>query len=456
MRWLRSSVVPVVFLAATTACASAPAAEPRTEVRVEPLPPASNATAPLPALPPTVAAPTIIDAKVPRLTTLTAINQDIAIVVRELALKFGLQYRIDPAVRGVVNVDLRNRTLPEALTAILPRGVSFEISDGVLVVAPTRIVTRIFSLDYVALSRFGTTATVIQRRLPPLGAANSLRGLGDSAATADSRKPLVGGASDVVGGVSVANVWEEIRVGVEALVFDQADPVNVRSPSGPGSTQRPGTPADPTVGPNSRSAPDGRRVIVNPMAGSITVSAFPDRLEQVDAFIRTFESSIQRQALIEATIVEVELDPGAQNGIDWSVVASRGAGALLRPRLTGPSTNVELTLGDGSARIAGVISALATQGRVRVLSRPRASALNNQRVVFDVTTGEIVFSRSRAFVTGANGNVMPVTQVSPTQVNVGLVLDILAIHPEAARGSRIRTSIKELLKEIGKVAAAVG
>jgi MSHA biogenesis protein MshL len=385
------------------------------------MPPAASSPTPLPALPPMVTGPTIVDAKTPRLTTLTAVNQDVAIVVRELALKFGLQYRIDPAVRGVVNVDLRNRTLPEALAAILPRGTSFEIRDGVLLVAPARVATRTFSLDYVALSRFGTTSTVIQRRLPPAGAAapaSASAPPNDVSTPPTLRSAAVNlGVSDVVGSVSVADVWEEIRVGVEALVFDQTDVA-------------------------------GRRVIVNPMAGTITVSALPDRLEQVEAFIRSFESSIQRQAVIDATIVEVELDPAFLNGIDWSAVASRSAGASVsqRPSL---ASGVELTLPGGSAQIAAVIAALSTQGGVRVLSKPRASALNNQRVVFDVTTGEIVFNRSRAFVTSANGDVTPVTQVNPTQVNVGVVLDVL---PQIAADNTITMHVRPAVTSVVRTA----
>ena len=44
----------------------------------------------------------------PRVQDLTAVNQDVGTVVRALATRFGLQYQIDPGVRGLVNTTIRN------------------------------------------------------------------------------------------------------------------------------------------------------------------------------------------------------------------------------------------------------------------------------------------------------------------------------------------------------------
>lgn len=438
-------------------CASAPVSAPRTQVHLDPVKNGANDTAPLPSLP-SIAGEAAISggpSSAPRVTSMSAVNQDVAVVVRELATKFGLQYQIDPQVRGNVNTTLRNKTLTEALSAILPQGMSYQIENGVLRVGPTRLVTRIFSLDYVALSRVGTASTIIQRRLGNTSLSNNAVGGGAIGLGSAGSISSAGGGADVISAVSVADVWEEIRVAVEALLFDAAPVTNqtgqtpITAGAGLGGIGSAGRPF-------SRVSTDGRKLIVNPIAGTITVSGFPSQLEQLETFIRTFESSIQRQVLIEAKIVEVNLDRSFQFGIDWNALAAAGTRSLtIRSRVPASQqtpSNVEFTLSGGAGQITAVLNALSSQGDVRVLSSPRVSALNNQRAVFDVTTGEIVFNVTQTPITSPNGTTTFVSQVTPTQVNVGIVLDVL---PQIGADNTVTMNIRPVVTSVARTATFI-
>lgn len=437
------------------ACASAPAAAPRTQVRLEPVRTAVSEAppAPLPALPSLAGGTAIADrSAAPRLSSLQAVNQDVTAVVRELAGKFGLQYQIDPSVHGMVNTTLRNTTLTEALAAIIPQGVTYEIQNGVLRVGPARMATRIFSLDYVALSRVGTASTVIQRRL---GASGGIGTSGNFGGAQQGGAGQIGGGADVISAVSIADAWEEIRVATEALIFDTP-----AAGATSGQTQVPGQSGLGTSGRAfSRVASDGRRLIINPMAGTITVSAFSGQLDQLELFIRAFEASIQRQVLIEAKIVEVNLDRSFEFGIDWNVVARAGTSSLSvrstpPPMSTGTGTGrVEFTLSGGPGSITAVLNALSSQGDVRVLSSPRVSALNNQRAVFDVTTGEIVFNVTQTPILNPGGQVTFVSQVTPQQVNVGIVLDVLA---QIGADNTVTMNIRPVVTSVRSTATFTG
>lgn len=441
--WGRSLSVTPWWVLVGAACASSPAVPPKTQIRLEPPPVvASDPVAPLPSLPPMTRGGAIADAQGPRLRELNAVDQDLTAVVRVLADQFGLQYKVDPTVRSRVNTTLRNKTLSEALDAIMPQGVGYEIRNGVLLVGPARLETRTFSMDYVALARVGTASTVIQRRL----ASGGLGGTGGTGGVSSG-----GGGADIITGVSIADVWEDVRVAVEALTFDAtagssgtgqastaASVVNVASGAGIAGGR-----------PYSRTTTDGRRLIVNAIAGQITVTAMPSRLALIENFIKNFESSIQRQVLIEAKIVEVNLDRSFEFGIDWNVVASNGTGRLT-PGAGRTGSNVELTFNGGGAQITAVLSALASQGDVRVLSSPRVSALNNQRAVFDVTTGEIVFSASRTPVLQPNGTTVFIEQVTPTQVNVGIVLDVLA---QIGADNTVTMNIRPVVTSVARTAS---
>lgn len=446
--WGRSLRVAPWWVLVGAACASSPSVAPQTHVRLE-KPLAAEPLAPLPSLPPASGGGSIVDAQTPRLRELNAPDQDLTVVVRALALQFGLQYQVDPSVRARVNTTLRNKTLTEALDAIMPQGVGYEIRNGVLRVGPARLDTRTFSMDYVALARVGTASTVIQRRLGGSSALGGTPGATGAAGTAG-----IGGNSgaDVITGVSIADVWEDIRVAVEALTFDA---------TGTGADQV-GTASAPSVTtaggagiaggrPYSRTSRDGRRLIVNPIAGQITVTAMPARLDQIEAFIKGFEASIQRQVLIEAKIVEVSLDRSSEFGIDWNVVVSRNVPtAKLSPGGGRLGSNVELQFKGGGAEISAVLTALASQGDVKVLSSPRVSALNNQRAVFDVTTGEIVFNFSKLPVVGPNGTTTYIETVTPTQVNVGIVLDVLA---QIGADNTVTMNIRPVVTSVARTAS---
>jgi MSHA biogenesis protein MshL len=442
----------VVLASFLAACASAPAPStaPRTAVRLDPAAPAAQAPDPLPALP-TMSGTGAIAERPRRVKELAVTNQPLDVVVRELAEQFGLQYNIAPGVTGRVNTVLRNKTLSEALDAIVPEGVTYQIANGVLRIGPATLKTQIFSLDYVSISRFGSASTVIQRRL---GAGSLGAGVGSGIGGGAGQSGTIGGA-DLISAVSVADAWEEIRVAVEALVFDA--PAGGQQSQGGGQSTALGV---MNVGrPYTRVGSDGRRLIVNPMAGTITVTALPAQLQQIDTFIDIFEASVQRQVLIEAKIVEVNLDRSFEFGIDWNVVARAGTSGLTvrstppSPPTSGGTGRVEFTLSGGSGSITAVLNALTSQGDVRVLSSPRVSALNNQRAVFDVTTAEILFSQSQVAVPNPGGQATFVTQVTPQQVNVGIVLDVL---PQIGSDNTVTMNIRPVVTSVRRTETFTG
>jgi MSHA biogenesis protein MshL len=437
----RTMGVALLALVAAACASSPPVTAPQTQVRLEP--PRADASDPLPALPALSTSGTISERpNGPRVQDLTAVNQDVGTVVRALAKQFGMQYQIDPGVRGMVNTTIRNATLPEALAMILPQGVTYQIANGVIRVAPARMETRIFSLDYVALSRVGTASTVIQRRLGSTGVGN---GGGNTGGGQGGANGGIGGGADVISAVSVADVWEEIRVAVEALVFDEAA-TSAAAPAAGAALQ--GATGGSGGRPFSRNAPDGRRLIINPIAGTITVSSLAPHLEQIETFIRTFEASIQRQVLIEAKIVEVNLDRESEFGINWDVVATNASGSFS-PGGAGQN-NISLRLRAGNTQINAVLTALQSQGNVQVLSSPRVSALNNQRAVFNVTRGEIVFSLTQTPITNPNGSTSFSTTVNPTQVNVGIVLDVL---PQIGADNTVTMNIRPVVTSVARTAS---
>jgi MSHA type pilus biogenesis protein MshL len=152
---------------------------------------------------------------------------------------------------------------------------------------------------------------------------------------------------------------------------------------------------------------------------------------QVEKFINDFQSSVLRQVLIEAKIVEVSLSNKFQYGLDWNVISSGGKYGLNvssdpSVQTTGNAGNVTFKLTGGTTQINAVLTALSSQGNVSVLSNEKTSALNNQRAIFNVTTDQIYFSVTRTPLFNSNGGVISFqSSISPQEISVGVVLDVL-------------------------------
>lgn len=447
---------PLLSLALAALCAACggTASSARTSVTVEPVPaPAGEEI--LPALPVSQVEELPGDG---RRVQMDVVNQDLRLVLRSLAENFGMDYSIDPSIQGRVTTRLSDASLTAALDAlVLPHGYQYQIQGNVLRVTPTRLQTRMFSLDYVSLSRFGVGTTVVQRRLGAgFGGAGGLGAGGVTGAAgigAGAGLGAIGAAAgaDMIQRTTVADLWREIQIALEGLVFDTVTSVGV------GAAQQPAAGFGAGVGglaagaqAYSRVGAGGTRLIINPLAGVITITAPPEKLAQVEAYLATIERSVQRQVLIEAKIVEVLLNREYQFGIDWGFVRNVGDFAVgFGMGESGAQLRLDTRSGDPEATINLVLRALESQGDVSVLSNPRVSVLNNQPAVFGVTTEEVFFSVTRQPILGPTGGTIGFdTQIIPQQISVGITLDVVAqIASDNVITMNIRPVVTDVISE---------
>lgn len=385
---------------------------------------------------------------VKRIQLLDAGDKDLPVVLRGLAESFGLNFQIDSNVHGAVQTRLQDVTLEQALDAIvLPQGYTYSIDNGVLRVGVARVQTKIFSLDYVAMSRQATTTTSVQRRIGGGGGISGITGGGGGS-----------GGADQISSVSITDLWEELRTSLVGLIFD-AGPTRAPGDTGAlltGSVTSTGAGAGGTGVPGgggarsySRVDADGRRLIINPVAGTVLVTASPAKLAEVATFMNAFESSVQRQVLIEAKIVEVRLNNDFQFGIDWNRIASGSLGLGFQTNNTAGAPTVTLSLGGGNSKVNLVLHALQSQGDVSVLSSPRVAAMNNMRATFNVTTDEVFFAVTSTPITNANGVVGTTQNVTPQTISVGIVLDVL---PQIAADNTITMNIRPHVTSVVRTA----
>lgn len=438
-------LMPLLLLLAGCGSTGGPA-QYGTSIQVEAPESAGNGSDELPPLPVSILEDPVSSEQL--IQRIEVVDQDLRLVVQNLAESFGLNYQLDPEVSGRVTTRLRDVTLETALNSIvLPHGFTYSIQGNVLRVMPAELATRIFSLDYMSMSRIGVGTTVIQRRLGSPGGGGL--GTGQGAGGFGNLGGGAAGGADIIQSVTVADLWEEMRISLEGLIFDSSGQAESGEGTGTAGGAGAGGGQARAPGAYSRVAPDGRRLLINPLAGTIMVSAPAETMQEVAALLDAIEGSVHRQVLIEARIVEIGLNQNFQFGVDWSAIQNLGDVDI---RLGVGQSGAQLTIGgDGDAdqQIGMVLEALESQGQVNVLSAPRVSVLNNQRATINVATDEVFFAVTRQPVIGPNGTTIGFdTQIQPQQIAVGIVLDV---HPQISSDNTITMNIRPVITDVVEV-----
>jgi MSHA biogenesis protein MshL len=368
-----------------------------------------------------------------------AVDVPAAAFFDRLALVTGTNVILQPDVSTRVTVTLRQVTLQETLQAIRDLyGLDFQPAGSGYMVLSARVQTRVFQLNYLDLHRSGISNTrvssgqVTQGNAAPTGAGSS-----NTAAAA-------GGGNDEISGTSVvtrndSDFWKGIEADMRLMVGG-----------------------------------DAANVVVNRQSGVIVVRGLPQQLRDVATYLQKTQSTVTRQVILEAKIVEVELNSGFQAGINWSALLTHGgqkyyfgqstpSGGFGSDPFTPTGSQITVTPGvpvvgqvvdqlGGAFTMAidaadfnGFIELLSAQGNTRVLSSPRVSTLHNQKAIIKAGSDEF-------FVTGVKSDTTTGTSTN-TSLNVeltpffsGVALDVtpqigedgtvlLHIHPTVSEVS---------------------
>jgi MSHA biogenesis protein MshL len=355
---------------------------------------------------------------------------------------------VHPDIIGTVSLQLKNVTVAEAMEAIRQvYGYEYRRQDQRFYVLGRGMQTRIFPVNYLNLARKAKSETrvstgeltqTVQSGAGTTGSAGTYGG-----GTTTTTIPSVRVETD-----SQADFWKDLRETLTALI----------------------------------GAKDGRQVTVNPQGGMVIVRAMPDELRMVEEYLGLTHTTLNRQVILEAKIVNVQLKDGFQTGINWAYLGSKttvgqigggsvfsgsgvsdiagntgnlgipgeiGAGGSATLPVSGiPTTLTSAFGGVGTlvytgSNFAAFIELLKSQGEVHVLSSPRVAAVNNQKAVIKVGGDEF-------FITGVTtsyqqvGSVVQATpEVQLTPFFSGIALDvtpqideksnvILHIHPSVS------------------------
>lgn len=384
-----------------------------------------------------------------------------------LARDAHLNIDIHPGISGTVTLNAVDQTLPQLLNRIARQvDMRYEIDGPNLAVMPDAPFLRHYTIDYVNMAR--TVAGTVSTNTQITGGSTTTT-------------TLAGGASGNVSNTRIENssrnqFWESIEHNIKDLLretdkvlpegssetvveqnLNQSASGTAALPHGYGQRAAQAIAgalqANPTPSAASQSSGNSlvRRstfreaasVIVNAESGIIAVRATQQQHERVREFLDRVASAVRRQVLIEATIVEVTLNDGYQQGINWTKLAGGGAFEYLGNPLAG-TVNLSYRK-DGNPDT--LISLLESFGTTKVLSSPRLSVTNNQTALLKVVENYVYFSVKADTVSTANVGTSTVYTTTPQSVSVGL---IVSVTPQISEYDTVLLNIRPTVTSVAR------
>ena len=194
-------------------------------------------------------------------------------------------------------------------------------------------------------------------------------------------------------------------------------------------------------------------VVVNVEGGLIAVRATGRQHEKIAEFIDTVLHSAKRQVLIEATIIEVRLSNEYQQGINWSRLTGnlqlrqQQVGTLPSGVTPGATPGI-FVLNYLKDSFSTTIQLLESFGKVKVLSSPKISVLNNQTAMLKVVDNNVFFTiKVTPAVISSTGTITtPATYESKLEtVPVGFVM---SVTPQISDSDEVTLNVRPTITRI--------
>ena len=190
---------------------------------------------------------------------------------------------------------------------------------------------------------------------------------------------------------------------------------------------------------------DGNYVSVHRQGGLITAYTTQNKHEEIKKYINMLKEASEEQVLIEAKILEVNLNDEFKTGINWNIM--RGGGAMINKTF---DTNGLFSAGIDRTSLSTVVGFIEKFGAVKTLSNPRITILNNHSAILKVAQNEIVyFPEFQREYSGKNSeNTMDLLSTNVKTIPIGL---IMKVQPSIDR--RSNSVLLSLRPTISKIAS---
>jgi MSHA biogenesis protein MshL len=275
---------------------------------------------------------------------------------------------VSPDVKGKISITLKDVGLQGALKALQAQyHIEATRTSYGYRVQKEKLETRMFHLNRIDLDRSGTTNMAVS-------------GVGLAGGVKIGTTPKKGAAT-VQTKFSDKKFWSEFTKSIKGLIKDSK----------------------------------GGKVFTNQDTGIIIVKAYPEDLKNVAEFIGNTQQIDNRQVVIQAKVLEVELSRQFGTGInlDFNHYSWAGGSGTLK------------FLGSTKTSFSSIMKLISEQGKITVISSPRISTVNDQQALIKIGKDEYFVTDFKLQDTTAGSSVVQAQDFKMEPFFSGISLDVL-------------------------------
>lgn len=411
----------------------------------------------------------------------------------QLARDAKVNIDVNPDIEGRVTINAINQTLPQILDRISKQvDIRYELENGTYHVMKDSPYLKTYKIDFINMSRTAESRNATSGQIAGnvgtggTGSTSTAGNIGNISSTTvtsktvnDLMESLIQDVKNILLDEDKIHFNERIEVESKQKTSARGDGIASAATSfgsqqgSRGNQQSNGANAQPAAGGSvagsgnqdvqgsgslAKSKAEYERavnVFANKETGVLIVRATAKQHEKIQEFIDKVMNSAKRQVLIEATIVEVQLNDRYQQGINWSraLLGAQGfalsqAGTVGIAGTAGALTINYLDPNSQYGNLLASINLLQQFGNVKVLSSPKLTVMNNQTASLKVATNKVYFQ--------VKADVIPATATSaasasysttPNTVSVGLTM---SVTPQISDNDLVTLNVRpSISSEIG-------
>jgi len=404
----------------------------------------------------------------PELYTVVVNDVPLKELLFALARDANMNVDIHPGIDGKVTLNAVKQTLVQILNRIAEQvPIHYRIENGSLAISPDVAFFRIYQVNYVNMSRNSTNTVSVATEIATTGGSVGGEGEGGGGSGGGNI------SSTSVSSTSANTFWKTLIGNIEAIVMEVPASQSVPQANDAQKSKQASVASSDSINPLSQFKTDDStstkkdsdgikknskvtqqtHVIANPVSGIINVKATHRKHRDVQEFLDQVLVNAQRQVLIEATIVEVELNDQYQAGVDWQWLSQHGdnqlnvASNMLGGNLgTPPAFLFKMARDTTNLNIMSGVRMLETFGNTKVLSSPKIIALNNQTALLKVVDEKVYFNVSVEIEEDEETNQR--RQTYSTDIRTVPVGIVMSVTPQINKNGNVTMNVRPTITRI--------
>lgn len=351
------------------------------------------------------------------LLDINAVNAPLNALLHAMATEAGLELQSLGELDARVTLRLQQQTLPVLLEALAQQAdFVWTLENERLEIRSGAAYAFSYPVDYLNMDRRTESSVGLATQVGTINASDS-----SVHSVANSSQTRVENSSE-------HRFWEALQRDVDRLATQQ------------------------------EMTPVPAQYTINREAGLLNLYAVPGIHRSVQRYLAQLHDSAGRQVLIEATVVEVALSDSFETGVDWQLLSKSVNGVSAVQALVGaplvsaesigrvvaPAGMVSLVQQGKHGDVGATLSLLEQFGDVRILSRPRIIALNNQSSVLKVVDNRVYFTVNVERRQSETRDEI-VTETEIHTVPVGLVMNVT---PQISGSGAVMLNVRPTLSRI--------